>query len=101
MLSQIIKLLGSDPSKPQSPTNRMGTGHQLCVGLQIQCAGLPDADGNPVRHLIGTLTGVPDEGAYFVPAERADEGTFVLDPSQSAINTTTFACTICGQPPIL
>lgn len=100
-LSQLIEACGHDPQSPKGAQNIYGTGHMLHVGYMVKCAGIPDADGNPVKHLIGTLTAVPDAGAEVVPTERADEGTWELDPAQTAMDPENPVCMVCGQPPVL
>lgn len=103
-LSELIIACGHDPQSPKGPGNTYGTGHMLHVGYKVRCAGALDGDGNLVpesRHLIGTLTTVPDAGAEVVPTERADEGTWELDPAQTAMDPENPVCMICGQPPVL
>lgn len=103
-LSQLIQSCGHDPLAPKGPQNTYGTGHMLHVGYKVMCKGVFDKDGEPVpdsRHLIGELTAVPDAGADVVPTERADEGTWELDPSQTGMDPANPVCQVCGQPPVL
>lgn len=96
-LKQLLVALGHDPHKPISRSNPYGTGYLIHLGLEVKCAGALDADGNSVpdsKHLIGTLTAVPDAGAEVVPTERADEATF--DAAQTDFDLANPVCTVCG-----
>lgn len=111
--SDIIKATGSEPSKPISLRNPLGTGHSLHMGRKFMCAGKmgpnPDLAIDPtaepeilIQHLLMTLIGVPEDGreSGVVPTERSDEATWELDPSQEAMDPTNPVCMICGQPPV-
>jgi len=122
MITELLKVLGFN-SQPISPKNPYGAGYSLHggeSGFVFKCAGLPDPSDtdhpdSPVHHVIGILG-----GAYsvFVPSNKPQydekgniigdsdagvvhESDFTLDPSQEGIDTTTFNCMICGQPPKL
>jgi len=112
--SDIIKATGSDPSKPVSGHNPLGTGHIMYIGRIFKCAGTmqPNPDYNPagpnapaeilVQHVLMTLLDVPADGKAegAVPTERADEAKWELDPAQDAMDPTNPVCQICHQPPV-
>lgn len=124
-LKDILVSLGADFTQPvnidKNPDGTMknpyGTGLILHGGLVVKCRGTPAID--PVsglnvitdQHVIGTLTDVPIDGKqsssrladWVVPAERADEAVFTLDPAQAtlALPAAKLVCQLCGQPPVI
>ena len=67
-------------------------------GFQVKCAGLPDAGGNPVRHLIATLgPHLPGTVSHAWGNPEFTDDLWIIDPSQSAINWTNPKCCICQQ----
>ena len=98
-LKDLLIALDHAPHEPRGKDNPYGTGHTLHVGFVIQCQGANDADGNLIpesRHIVGTMTAVPDAGTDVVPTERADEATF--EWTQTNFELSNPVCTVCGQP---
>lgn len=68
-------------------------------GREVRCAGLPDAEGNPVRHLIATLDDhLPGTQAHAWSNPEFTDDLWVIDPSQTAIDWASPVCQICKQP---
>lgn len=68
-------------------------------GFTVKCAGIPDADGNPVRHVIAVLDDhLPGTVSHAWKNPEMTDDLWVIDPSQNAIDWTSPVCQICNQP---
>ena len=68
-------------------------------GFMVKCAGLPDADGNPVRHLIATLDDhLPGAQAHAWSNPEMEDSLWLIDSAQIGIDWSNPICKICGQP---
>lgn len=103
-LKDLLVALDHAPHEPQAKDNPYGIGHMLHLGREVKCIGTLDSDGNLIpdsRHLVGTMTAVPDKDSAgnpvdCIPTERADEATFEWTQTNFDLNNPV--CTGCGQP---
>jgi hypothetical protein len=74
------------------------TGYLLHEGFLVKCSGIPDSEGNPVRHLIATLgSHLPGADAHAIGNPEFTDSLWEIDPAQSAIDWTSPKCCICQQ----
>lgn len=74
-------------------------GYLLNEGFLVKCSGIPDSDGNPVRHLIATLDDhLPGTQAHAIGNTEFTDDTWVIDESQKSIDWNNPVCQICGEP---
>lgn len=65
-------------------------------GFLVKCAGLPDADGNPIRHLIATLDDhLPDTQAHAWGNPEFTDDLWIIEPTQAGIDWSAPKCQIC------
>lgn len=72
------------------------TGYLLNEGFLVKCSGIPDADGNPVRHLICTLDDhLPNTQAHAVGNSEFTDDLWIIDDAQKGIDWSNPICQIC------
>lgn len=73
-------------------------GFLLHEGFLVKCSGIPDAEGNPVRHVICELDDhLPNTQAHAVSNPEFTDDLWIIDPAQSSIDWSNPTCRICGQ----
>ncbi len=76
------------------------TGFLLHEGFLVKCSGIPDSEGNLVRHVICELDDhLPDTDAHAVGNAEFTDDMWVMDSSQSSFDWSNPKCCLCGQPP--
>lgn len=71
-------------------------GYLLNEGFLVKCAGIPDAEGNPVRHLIATLgSHLPGAQAHAIGNAEFTDDLWQIDSAQVGIDWSTPKCQIC------
>ena len=74
------------------------TGFLLHEGFLVKCSGIPDADGNPVRHTICELDDhLPGADSHAVGNAEFTDDMWVMDDKQNGIDWSNPTCRICGQ----
>lgn len=101
MLRELLATLGPQVSDGQ---HHMGAGYGLHGGFILKCSGTGavDADGNLIRHVIGTFSGGPDD-VFPIPHPdmpdsnpEVNDSVFTLDPSQAGLDPLDPVCQVCG-----
>lgn len=73
-------------------------GHLLHEGFIVQCAGLPDAEGNPIRHPICILDDhLEGTDAHAVGNPEMTDDLWLIEPNQAGIDWSNPKCQICQQ----
>ena len=66
-------------------------------GFEVKCAGLPDADGTPIRHLIATLDDhLPGTQAHAWSNAEFTDDLWIIDSAQNGIDWSAPKCQICN-----
>lgn len=66
-------------------------------GFLVKCAGLPDADGNPIRHVIATLDDhIEGTDAHAWGNSEFTDDFWLIEPNQAGIDWSSPKCQLCN-----